>query len=383
MHSIASANHAFEWFGTGRDFLNAMLRDIGAAQRSIRMETYIFTDEEIGRQFRAALIAAAKRGVHVRLLVDAVGGGSLPDDYFDELDALEGTRMKWFNELSISSWAFRDHRKLLIIDRDLSFVGGCNIGSDYHGDGVTHGWRDGGVRIQGPVARELKTEFDAQFETADQKQWRVIDKKKSGTRENAPADPTVTPLFIQPGFGQSPLRDAVREDLKHARDITITSAYFLPSKGLLKQFSRAVHNGARMRLLLGGKSDVKLMQMATRAMYPHLLDCGIEVFEYNPQILHAKMLIIDDAVYVGSSNLDPRSLRINFEIMVRVRDSELAARARQQFDADLKLSSIVTSESCWGTPWWERLMQRIAQWVLARVDPRVSENMLRRLESRP
>jgi cardiolipin synthase len=383
MESIASATHRIDWFGTGHDLLEAKLKAIDTAERTVRMETYIFTDEAIGRRFRAALIAAARRGVEVHLIVDAVGGGDLPKNYFAELDALPNAGMKWFNELSLSSWAFRDHRKLLVIDSHSAFVGGCNIAEDYHGDGVTHGWRDGGVRIEGPLALELETEFDSQFASATDRQWRVLKAKKTKAKERQASTPAIRPLFVHPGFGQSPLRDAVREDLKHAKDIAITSAYFLPTRGLLNQFAHAVENGARMRLMLGGKSDVKLMQMATRGMYPRLMSAGIEVFEYGPQILHAKLLIIDDAVYVGSSNLDPRSLRINFEVMVRVDDPELAARARQQFETDVKLSRMISPKDCWETHWWERVMQMVAQWVLARVDPRMSENMLRRLESRP
>ena len=383
MDSIASATHRFDWFSSGHDLLEAKLAAIDTAQQTIRMETYIYTDEDIGRRFRAALIAAAKRGVEVHLLVDAVGGGDLPKNYFAELMALPGAGMKWFNELSLSSWAFRDHRKMLVIDSHIAFVGGCNIATDYHGDGVTYGWRDGGVRMEGPVAVELEAEFANQFATASDKQWRVLKAKKRSAKERKARNPAIRPLFIHPGFGQSPLRDAVREDLKHAKEIAITSAYFLPTSGLLNQFAAAVERGARMRLMLGGQSDVKLMQMATRAMYPRLLGAGIDVYEYRPQVLHAKVLIIDDAVYVGSSNLDPRSLRINFEVMVRVYDPELAALARRQFEEDVKLSNTVTTEDCWDIHWWERIMQKVARWVLARVDPRMSENMLRRLEARP
>jgi len=380
---IASATHRFEWHSTGHALLEAKLAAIAQAKRTVRMETYIYTDEDIGRRFRAALIEAAQRGVQVWLLVDALGGMDLSDDYFDQLSALPQASMKWFNEPSLGSWAFRDHRKLLVIDSETAFVGGCNIAEDYHGDGVTRGWRDGGLRIDGPVAVELEVEFDQQFESADQKQWRVLKRKKQQTRKRGCRNPAIRPLFIHPGYGDSPLRDAVRNDLKRAKDIAVTSAYFLPTGGFLRQFTDAVGRGARMRLMLGGKSDVKLMQRATQAMYSRLLRAGIEVFEYQPQILHAKMLVIDDVVYVGSSNLDPRSLRINFEIMIRVVDPELANRARQQFDDDVSLAAMVTPESVWDVSWWELITQRLARWILGRVDPRVSENMLRRLQKRP
>lgn len=379
----ACATHRFEWHSTGFALLEAKLAAIAQAKSTVRMETYIYTDEEIGRRFRTALIDAARRGVQVWLLVDALGGMDLSDDYFDELTAQPTGAMKWFNKPSLGSWAFRDHRKLLVIDSETAFVGGCNIAEDYHGDGVTRGWRDGGLRIDGPVTVELEAEFDQQFESADQKQWRVLKNKKQQTRKRRCQNPAIRPLFIHPGYGDNPLRDAVRNDLKTARDIAVTSAYFLPTGGFLEQFTDAVQRGARMRLMLGGKSDVKLMQRATQAMYSRLLRAGIEVFEYQPQILHAKMLIIDDVVYVGSSNLDPRSLRINFEIMIRVRDPALAARARQQFDEDIKRAAMVTPESVWDVPWWELIDQRVARWILGRVDPRVSENMLRRMQRRP
>ncbi len=99
------------------------------------------------------------------------------------LYSLPNAAMKWFNEPSLGSWAFRDRRKLLVIDSETAFVGGCNIAEDYNGDGVTRGWRDGGLRIDGPVAVELEAEFDQQFESADQKQWRVLKHKKQQTRK--------------------------------------------------------------------------------------------------------------------------------------------------------------------------------------------------------
>ena len=288
--------------------------------------------------------------------------------------------MKWFNAPSLGTWSFRDHRKLVVVDSSIAFVGGCNIAEEYNGDGVIHGWRDGGLRIKGPVALDLEAEFDEQFAHADEKQWHVLRKKRRNKKHtHQVTDPSLRPLFIRPGYGSSPLRDAMRKDLIRAKDIAITCAYFLPSTGMLRQFRKAVHGGARMRLMLGGKSDVRLMQLASKALYSRLLRARIEVYEYQPQILHAKLLVIDDHVYVGSSNLDPRSLRSNFEIMIRIHDPALAVRARQQFEDDVQHSHRITPEARRATPWWTRLKQRLARWLLATVDPRLSEGMLRRL----
>ena len=125
-----------------------------------------------------------------------------------------------------------------------------------------------------------------------------------------------------------------------------------------------------MRVLLAGKSDVPLMQLASRSLYRGLVNRGIEIWEYQPQVLHAKLIVVDDLVFVGSSNLDPRSLRINFQVMLRIQDATLAAAARQQFEADLAQRAIpITREGLQhGRSWWQRLTQRFAYWLFARLD---------------
>jgi cardiolipin synthase len=195
-------------------------------------------------------------------------------------------------------------------------------------------------------------------------------------RQRAPAAGRreVEALFIKPGFGRNPLRDALWQDLATARNVAITAAYFLPPHRLRDRLAQAVARGARVRVLLAGKSDVRLMQLASRSLYRRLLQKGIELWEYQPQVLHAKLIVMDDIVFVGSSNLDPRSLRINFEVMLRIEDAALAATARQQFEADLAQRAIpITREALQqGRSWWERLKQRLAYWVFARLDPEVA-----------
>jgi cardiolipin synthase len=377
----------FTLYSTGSGLLEAKLRAISEAQFFIRMETYIYCDEEIGRRFREALISAARRGVWVYLLVDAVGGMDLPKEYFHELASQPKAVMRWFNQPSLATWSFRDHRKLLVIDGQATFVGGCNIAQVYAGDGVYEGWRDGGLRIDHPeLAREMEVEFDDQFASAESRQWQVQVKRtvKPAAKGTKPVNERdIAPLFIRPGFGQSPLRDAVRRDLQGAKRVCITSAYFLPTRGLRRQLGAAVARGAELRLLIGGKSDVKMMQLATRSLYPQLLDARIRIFEYQPQVLHAKGLIIDDVVYAGSSNLDPRSLRINFEVMVRIHSKALAEQMRHVFERDLRQSVEVTEQTLEQSSFIVRLKQSLCRWLLARVDPRMSEGMLRRLQFRP
>jgi cardiolipin synthase len=184
----------------------------------------------------------------------------------------------------------------------------------------------------------------------------------------------VEALFIKPGFGANPLREALRADLATANDVAVTSAYFLPSHRLRRTLAKAAARGARVRVLLAGKSDVQLMQLASRSLYRRLLARGVEIWEYQPQVLHAKRIVIDDIVYVGSSNLDPRSLRINFEIMLRIRDRSLAAAARAQFEEELARHSLpITRERLrQRRSWWLRLTQRVAYWLFVRFDPELA-----------
>jgi len=369
--------HDFEWLPSGHALLQAKLNAINRAQREVVLEIYIFKVGEVGDRFRDALVRAAQRGVAVRVLLDAFGSNLLPKGYFAGLEAAGGL-VKWFNRPSLATWSFRDHRKLLVVDQEEAFVGGCNIGPEYDGDGVASGWRDGGVGVHGPVMECLVREFDAQWLLAEEKQWRQRAVRR-GRRRRVPCGAEVDALFVYPGFGNNPLREAIADDLHRAQRIGICSPYFLPSVGLRRELAYPERRGADVRILLAGKTDVPLMQLASRSIYRFFLDHGVEIYEYQPQILHAKVLLLDDVVYIGSSNLDPRSLRINFEIMLRIRDAELAKVAWRQFEIDLSHSHQWTHAELKGyRTWWRRIKQQIAYFVLARLDPRVAEGQLRR-----
>ncbi|HVY63566.1 MAG TPA: phosphatidylserine/phosphatidylglycerophosphate/cardiolipin synthase family protein [Gammaproteobacteria bacterium] len=364
--------HQFTWHGTGQDLLSASLEAIASARSSVDMETFTFRDSEIGRRFREALTAAAQRGVRVRLLVDAFGSFGLRRNYFAGLAAAGGA-MRWFNELRFASRHFRDHRKLLVVDEAVAFLGGCNIAKEYWGDGITAGWRDGGVGVRGPVAAVLAAEFAEQWKRAADGRWRFPAPRLRRRAEVVRAG-EVEVLLIRPGLGPNPLRQALRADLATAKDVAITSAYFLPSHRLRRSLAQAAARGARVRVLLAGRSDVPLMQLASRSLYRRLLRRGVEIWEYEPQVLHAKRIVIDDIVYVGSSNLDPRSLRINFEIMLRIRDGALAATARGQFEEELaRYSRQITRDRLHGRrSWWLRFTQRVAYWLFVRLDPELA-----------
>jgi cardiolipin synthase len=169
------------------------------------------------------------------------------------------------------------------------------------------------------------------------------------------------------------LRQTLAHDFSEAKSIDIMSAYFLPNLRLLRELKHAARRGAKVRLILAGKSDVWLMRIATRGLYPSLLRAGIEIYEYEPQILHAKVIVIDDLIYAGSANLDARSLSINYEVLVRIPNPDLAEQAREIFAGDLKhCRRIDRKEYRKGRKPWQSFIERCAFFILARIDPYIA-----------
>jgi cardiolipin synthase len=374
-----SDGHVLHWHDTGAKLLEAEFDAIANARESVRLEHYIFSASPVGERFRDALTEAARRGVRVTVMLDYVGCLPLPRTYFSEMAALGG-RFIWFNPVRWRFWSFRDHRKLLVVDDTQAFIGGCNIAPEYDGDGINDGWRDGGIAVTGPVVKHLVESFEAQVEKSGNKIWRVRKQGRSGWVE---AGDDVALLLTRPGFHHGVLQRALRLDLLHAKNIAITMAYFLPVGRTKQMLLRAARLARSFRLLLPGKSDVPMMQVASRALYGQFQRRGAQIHEYQPQVLHAKVIVVDDIVYIGSANLDPRSLNINFEIMLRVRNASLAEQACATFEQDLKHSQPVAKLS-WHRPanWWLRLKQKLARLLFTRLDLAVAQFFAQKVERR-
>jgi len=371
-------SNSYRWLRNGREAVDAMLETIAGAQRSIRLETFIFHAGEVGDSYRDALIAAQKRGVRVRVMCDAVGTIKLLTSYWNDLVAAGG-EFRWFNPLHPNRLIYRDHRKILVVDEQVAFIGGFNIGTDFCGDGVSCGWRDLGLRIEGPLARELADTFNDLFARADCRHRRF--QRMRHTRSDAVVTgEDWTLLLTGPGRGHRALKQTLAHDFARAKSIHIMSAYFLPSFRLLRELKHAAKRGSRVQLMLAGKSDVWLMRMATRGLYPSLLRAGIEIYEYDPQILHAKVVVVDDVIYAGSANLDARSLSINYEVLARIPNRELADEAREIFASDLKHCHRIDRKAYRkGRKPWQKMLERWAFFILARLDPYIARQQRRYL----
>lgn len=368
----------YRWICTGQEIFPAMLHEIGSARNEVCLETYMVSAGSLAQRFLEALTHAAERGVRVQVLIDGLGSYGLPAAFWDPLRHAGGN-VRVFNPINLNRLGIRDHRKLLVCDESVAFVGGFNIAPEYEGDGVSCGWCDVGVRIEGPLVAKLGASFREMFDISEFKQKRFARIRKSlSNRSFETAHEQL--LLSGPGRSGNPIKTALKRDLSRAESVHIMIAYFLPTWRLRRQLMRLARQGARVRLLLAGKSDVLLSKLAGQSLYRRFLRSGVEIYEYQPQILHAKLLVVNDAVYVGSANLDQRSLNINYELMVRLTGSEVKTRAMEIFENNLRHSSRITLPA-WqqGRTTWRRIKQHLAYWVLARLDPYIAYRQWRAL----
>ncbi|HTL57962.1 MAG TPA: phosphatidylserine/phosphatidylglycerophosphate/cardiolipin synthase family protein [Candidatus Limnocylindrales bacterium] len=353
-----------------------MLTAIEEAQQFICLETYIYSPDALGDRFRDALCRAQRRGVRVRVLLDALGSYGLSGSFWKPLEDLGG-EVRRFNPLSLYHLGIRNHRKVLTCDGKLAFVGGFNISSEYEGDGINCGWCDLGLRLEGPLVGELTASFEEMYKHRGFRHQAFISLRRSHAKKTVVV-PHEQLLLSGPGRGYNPIKRAIQRDLARAGSVQIMVGYFLPTWRLRRLLARIPRVGGRVQLILAGKSDVLVSRLASQSLYRRLFKSGIEIYEYQPQILHAKLFIIDDLVYVGSSNLDPRSLNINYELMVRLDHAEITADARAIFAKTLEHCRRITPEE-WSESrsLWNRLKQRWAYLLLVRLDPYIARRQWR------
>jgi len=367
-----SSNPAYRWLMTGDAAFEAMLRRISTAKHSLRLEMYIYEEGRIGDVFRSALLQARDRGVSIHVLIDALGSQSLPEQYWTKFIAAGGI-VRRFNPLELRRLPIRNHRKLLVCDGTTAIIGGFNIASEYEGDGVVRGWRDIGMELQGPIVQALELSFDQLFNRAGERPKRFARFRKAQHPPAIEAEGGCRLLLGIPGRGAGAIQTSLLQDLAKARNVRLMVPYFLPGTRLRLAIQRAARRGNRVQLIVPGRTDVPISKLAAESLYTRLLRSGVEIYEYQPQILHAKLFVLDRGVYVGSSNLDTRSLHLNYELLVRLEDTPSRIEAEAYFESALQHSKRVQHRE-WsrGRSLWTRMRERWAWFLLARVDPWVA-----------
>jgi cardiolipin synthase len=312
----------------GAAYFPALCDDIDAAKRLVSLETYIFAADQAGMAVRDALLRAARRGVIVRVLLDGFGAADFPKRWLDEFKTA-GVQVHFFRR---ELYRFklrrhrlrRMHRKLIVIDGELAYIGGINIIDD----GAEPRF-DFAVRLDGTVAVEIHDVM--------RRMWNAVvwASGKRMVRDVGPGGASGTRVVVVLRDNLRHRRDIERAYLKQIRaaqhEVVIANAYFLPGRIFRRTMIQAARRGVRVVLLLQGRIEHRLLHYATRALYAQLLVAGIEIYEYQPGFLHAKVAVIDGAwATVGSSNIDPFSLMLAREANLMVSDAAFARCLRDK-----------------------------------------------------
>ncbi|ANI78334.1 MULTISPECIES: phospholipase D-like domain-containing protein [Sphingobium] len=325
----------------------ALIGLIDGATDSLKLYYYIFADDESGRMVLDRLVAARGRGVAVTLMIDAFGSADTPAAFFDPL-LKAGGHFGRFGARRSTRYLIRNHQKMTIADDRRLLLGGFNVEDAYFGLPEDDAWVDLGLILEGPQVGAMSTWFG--------QLWRWVSTKRQRFRtlrrmvrhwhpslHHDPADP-MRWLIGGPTRRLSPWAQVVKHDLEKASRVDMVAAYFSPGRGMLKRIARAAkRQGAR--LILPSRSDNGATVAAARLLYGPLLRRGVEIWEYQTCKLHMKLIVIDDAVFIGSANFDMRSLFLNLEIMLRIEDKALAQEARDFISRRAGESRQVTLES--------------------------------------
>jgi cardiolipin synthase A/B len=330
---------------------------IMGAEQQISLEYYIFYPDKVGTRFRDLLAEKARQGVKVHFLYDAIGSHKLGWSW-KFLEGFRKAKIEPRDFLPIRTFFrpwninLRNHRKVLIVDNNIGFTGGINIGEDFlNQDGKC--WRDTHIMIKGPAVIQLQWVFfeDWHFATGEDllSHDYFLPSKSKGIymAQVVPSGPDESGDAIQKVFFTAITRAR--------KSVYLTTPYFVPDQTIITALQTAAMRGVDVKLLLPEKSDHRFVLLAGRSYYDDLLKCGVKIFEYMKGIIHAKMLVVDgEIVVIGSANVDMRSFSYSFEVNVNVYSLEFANGAEKVFLADLKNSRELTPHNFFKRPSYVR-----------------------------
>jgi len=380
-----TCNNRVQLLTNGEEAFPAMLAAIEHAEQCISLEMYKIRMDSVGQTFVSALIRAARRGVRVRFLYDALGSRSVAyTDFRGLIDA--GAEVSVFNPilwLTFLRLNNRDHHKILVVDGYIAFLGGLNLAEEYDGDGLS-GWRDTALMIEGPAARDAERVFNESWlqgginligkdlpliginplkRAVDSPLvWLLdLDEEMCFSACAPPAEGTARVRIVpsNPDAFNSTIVDKYLLAINSARkSIFITSAYFLPPLVLRRALVNAAKRGVQVRLILQGSSDTPLVRTIAIGYYGRLLKHGVEIYAWTRSVLHAKTMVVDGVwSTIGSANLDGRALFLNYEVNAAVLDPSLAAAMEQQFERDLRHCRRVRLEEWKKRPLSQRMVE--------------------------
>ncbi len=364
--ALLTQDNKVDIFTDGKEKFKCLLKDIENAKDHIHLQYYIFRKDDIGQQLMQALIKKAKEGVKVRLLYDDLGSRRLTKRFFRELREAGGEVEAFFaSKLRIINLRinFRNHRKLVIIDGKIGYLGGFNVGDEYLGLDPKFGyWRDTHLRIRGTAVLEIQTRF-------------ILDWNQASERHDISYSENLFPKDISAGNVSMQIvssgPDSVYEQIKNGyikmiasakESILIQTPYFIPDASILDALRIASLSGVDVRIMIPNKPDHPFVYWATYYYIGEMLNSGVKAYIYDNGFIHCKTIVVDQKISsVGSANIDVRSFRLNFEANAFIYNEEIAAKLTRDFYDDMKVSRELTLEKYQQRSLWIRFKESVSR----------------------
>ncbi|WP_404962757.1 phospholipase D-like domain-containing protein [Streptomyces sp. 147326] len=325
----------------GDEIFTAMLDSIRAAEHTVDMMTFVYWRGEIARQFAQALADRARAGVRVRLLLDGFGSRLIEQDLLDLMEDA-GADVAWFRKplyLSPLKQNHRCHRKVLVVDEQTAFTGGVGIAEEWCGNARNENeWRDTHVRLRGPAVDGVAAAFAQNWAECHDT---LFDDRDRFTGHTPQGEAVVQVVRGSASIGWQDMQTLIRVAIESAQQrFRLSTAYFAPDAYFIELLCAAARRGIEVEILLPGPhTDKRVCLLAGQNFYADLLACGVRIFEYQPTMMHAKVITVDRiAALIGSTNFNRRSLDHDEEVMLAVLDEDFTATLDRHFDEDLQAS---------------------------------------------
>ncbi len=357
-------NNRITHFTDGTNKFDALVNDIRNAKKYIHMEYYIIRNDELGRRIVHELALKAKTGVEIRLLYDGMGCNFLPKHFFQELHDAGGHTAAFLPPF-IVRLNFRNHRKLCVIDGQIGYIGGFNIGDEYLGTVKRYGdWRDTHLRIEGDAIDQLQIRFMMDWNFTAKTYKIPLNESFFPTREQF--DGVKTQIVSSgPDTEWKNIRNGYFKMMNEAEEhIYVETPYFVPDDGILEALRVAALSGIDVRIIIPGNPDHLFVYWASMSYLGELLDAGVRCYQYEKGFIHAKAVFIDGVVAsIGTANMDIRSFDLNFEVNAFIYDTETTTALEADFLRDLDDCIEITKEWYLNRKWWFKLKESMARLI--------------------
>ena len=348
-----------EFFITGKDKFDALFRDIDNATEHIHIEYYVWDDDTIGNQLKELLIKKSAEGVKIRIIVDAVGSWKVKNSFYEQMRSA-GIEVEEFMKVNfpmLTSHAnYRNHRKIVVVDGKVGYIGGMNVADRYIIGPSWGNWRDTHVRIEGKGVQGLQSVFLID--------WFMVSKSLITARKYFPPlesyGNNITQIASSGPYskGREIMQGFMQAIFGAKSSIFIQTPYFIPPDGLFEALIAASTRGVDVRLMVPRKSDSLLVQLASRSYFKRLMIAGVKIYFYEPGFMHSKLTVIDDSLtLIGSANFDVRSFEQNLEVEAFIYSEETAKRGKEIFVEDQGNSTAIVLREWMKRPVWLRFKE--------------------------